>query len=334
MNGYKNILVTGGNGFVGYNMINYMLEKYDHINLYNLDKLDYCANNGNAEAEKYNNYIFIHGDICDYEIVSMILIKYDIDIIVHFASHSYVDASFENPLQFTINNIQGTHTLLEACRKYGKIKSFLHMSTDEVYGESSGENDIKTEDSRLNPTNPYAATKAASECIINSYIYSYKIPIIIIRCNNIYGIHQYPEKLISKFITLLLHDKKCTIHGTGKMLRSFIHANDVCKAIDVIINKGVHGEIYNIGSVDEISVIDVTKILVGKIKPNENINDWIVHVENRCCNDQRYLVNCEKLKRLGWSQQIKFDDGIEEVISWYSDQIKHNKRKIINEINI
>ena len=205
----KNLLITGGCGFIASNFLNYMIPKYTNLQFINIDALYYCADINNITKENQNakNYKFIKANICSEELVNHILQEYKIDTVIHFAAQSHVDNSFSNPLQYTKDNIVGTHTLLECCRKWGKITKFIHVSTDEVYGENENldENcsDIKNEKSILNPTNPYAATKASAEMIVNSYVYSYKMPIIITRGNNVYGPNQYPEKLIPKFIKLL-----------------------------------------------------------------------------------------------------------------------------------
>ena len=331
---YKNILVTGGCGFIGSNMILYILDKYPDAMIYNLDKLDYCASTKNVDIDTkhHNNYIMIRGNICDLELVKMILIQNQIDLIIHFAAQSHVDNSFNNSLQYTVDNVHGTHTLLEASRLYGKLGLFLHMSTDEVYGESIiGSDVMNTEKSLLKPTNPYAASKAAAECILHAYGISYNFPQIIVRGNNVYGPRQYPEKLIPKFITLLQDNKKCTIHGSGKTVRAFIHVLDLCRAIDLIICQGQIGEIYNIGSSDEFSVMEIAQMLIHELKFKESdktnqintenlLSDtckWIGYVKDRDFNDQRYYINCDKLKSLGYRQEITFAEGLKNTIMWY-----------------
>ena len=268
----KNILITGGCGFIASNFLNYMLENYSEYNFVNIDALYYCAdiNNITEENRKKKNYTFIKGKIQNKDLIDLILNFHNIDTIIHFAAQSHVDNSFCNSLQYTTDNILGTHNLLECVREYNKIKKFIHVSTDEVYGESlSKDTDIKNETSILNPTNPYAATKASAEMLVNSYVYSYNLPIIITRGNNVYGPRQYPEKLIPKFITSILKNKKCTVHGEGKTERSFLYVLDVVKAFETILFKGKIGEIYNIGTNLEYSVLDITRKLVKLIKNNE-----------------------------------------------------------------
>ena len=319
MQNCKNILITGGCGFIGSNFLNIMVKKYHHINFINFDCLYYCSSLNNIEVSHLHNYKFIEGTLNSISSIDHVLYDNNIDTIVHFAAQSHVDNSFSNSLQYTKDNILGTHNLLECCRIYNKIKCFVHVSTDEVYGESHiTDNSKKSESAILCPTNPYAATKAAAELIAMAYYHSYKMPIIVTRGNNVYGERQYPEKLIPKFICLLQHNKKCTIHGNGNNLRSFIHVNDVINAFDIILNNGKIGEIYNIGSNDEYLVMDIAKILINKFKPNQKIEHFIEFVKDRDFNDWRYDIDTTKLESLGWKQKINFEVGINQVIDWYS----------------
>ena len=272
-----NILVTGGCGFIGSNFINYYFDKYKDCNIICIDALYYCAslNNININIRNSNRFKFIKGNICDYDLIKYILEEHKITHIIHFAAQSHVDNSFEEPFKYVQDNIVGTHTILEAIKNVNKNIFLLHFSTDEVYGETN--NDIKTETSILCPTNPYSATKAAAEMLVFSYIYSFKLNIIITRGNNVYGPNQYPEKLIPKFINLLKNNKKCTIAGDGSSIRNFIHVYDVCTAVDIIMQKGIIGEIYNIGSdhSNEYSVMEVSIKLIKLIKQDENYNNYI-----------------------------------------------------------
>ena len=314
-----NLLVTGGAGFIGSNFINYIFEK-NKYKIINLDALYYCANTNNIDLniQKSENYTFIKGNLCSEDLINHILNYYKIEEVIHFAAQSHVQNSFDDSLQFTKDNILGTHILLECCRKYGKINKFVHVSTDEVYGESM--NDInemhKTEHSVLCPTNPYAATKAGAELIAQSYNHSYKMPIIITRGNNVYGKNQYPEKLIPKFIKLLKEDKKVTIQGKGDTVRAFLFASDTASAFECILKNGKIGEIYNIGCDDgmEYSVLDVAKILIKKIKKTEKYEDWIEFIEDRPFNDQRYYISNKKLKDLGWDIKVNLLDGLNIII--------------------
>jgi dTDP-glucose 4,6-dehydratase len=301
-----NILVTGGCGFIGSNFINYFKTKNPDCFIVNIDKIDYCSNKNDINHDK-----LIIGSITDANLITSILYDYKIDVIVNFAAQTHIDNSFIKPLEFTNDNVVGSHILIDCVRHYGKIKKFIHISTDEVYGDVDIEcNEVEL----LNPTTPYSATKAAAEHIIRSYYYTFKLPIIIVRCNNVYGKRQYKEKLIPKFINLLQENKKCTIHGEGSTRRNFIHVDDVCDAILIIINKGDLNNIYNIGSKNEYSVMDIAKIIIEKLKPNDNFNDWIEFIEDRKYNDFTYSINRDKLMALGWSEKVDFIYGINELI--------------------
>lgn len=310
----RSILVTGGCGFIGSNFVNYMVKKYPDYFICSLDAMYYSASIENISSEARNAPNFKHkiGNINEYHLIQSLIEDYQITDIVHFAAQSHVDNSFEDSLQYTEDNVKGTHTLLEVVRKYKRDIIFYHFSTDEVYGESKLNEDPKHEMSLLCPTNPYAATKAAAEMIVGSYYHSYQLKTIITRCNNVYGPNQYPEKLIPKFIQLLKSNQKCTIHGDGTSLRSFIHVKDVCTAMDTIIHKGVIGEIYNIGSEEdnELTVSMVAKILIEKLKPGDDVDKWIEYVKDRPYNDKRYFITNEKMKSLGWNQEVKFIDGL------------------------
>ena len=332
-----NILVTGGCGFIGSNFINYYFNKYINVKIVCLDAMYYCASleNINENIRSSPRFNFINGNLTNYDLVYSILDNYNITHVVHFAAQSHVDNSFNNSLQYTEDNVKGTHTLLEAIRNItNKIKPIynerdytfrntifnlntkkqillLHFSTDEVYGESLNDC-MKTEHSILCPTNPYAASKAAAEMYVMSYIHSFNLNAIITRGNNVYGPNQYPEKLIPKFIELLNNNMKCTIHGKGETIRNFIHVYDVCTAVDIILQKGIIGEIYNIGgnNASEFSVIEVASKLIEKIHISENINDYIEYIEDRPFNDKRYLISNNKLMALGWEQTIDFNNGL------------------------
>ena len=317
----KNLLITGGAGFIGSSFINYFLRKYPLINIINVDKLYYCANVNNVDKDIRESckYKFIQCDINNSELIDYILVENNIDTIIHFAAQSHVQNSFDDSLQFTKDNIFGTHSLLESCRKYGKIKKFIHVSTDEVYGESM--NDIneksKTEHSVLVPTNPYAATKAGAELLVQSYSHSYNMPIIITRGNNVYGPNQYPEKVIPKFIKLLKENKKITIQGDGSSIRAFLYSVDTAKAFECILDKGEIGEIYNIGCDNnmEYSIIDLAKLLIKKIKNTDNFSDWIEYIKDRPFNDRRYYISNEKLKLLGWNIETNIEVGLDNILN-------------------
>lgn len=320
----KNILVTGGLGFIGSNFVNYLHDKYQDIYIVIYDIGSYCSSRDNVKW--YDNINLVMGDIRDGEKVLNTLYQYQIDTIVHFAAQSHVDNSFNYSLEFTLTNIYGTHVLVECARQYGKINLFIHMSTDEVYGEIP-DCELSHEKSLLLPTNPYAASKAGAEFIVRSYLVSYKIPCIIVRCNNVYGINQYPEKLIPKFIMLLLEDKKLTIHGQGKSRRNFIHSSEVCDAIDLIIHQGTIGEVYNIGVDNEYSVMEIAEILcqiTGK-----KMNETIQFTTDRLFNDYRYSLSNKKIIELGWvPRNLDFKEELKNLYLWYQNNQHKYKTKL------
>ena len=313
------LLVTGGCGFIGSNFINYIFdeEKYEIVNI---DAMYYCASEKNVDKKirESDKYHMVKGNLCSDDIVNYVLNKYNITHVIHFAAQSHVQNSFDDSLQFTKDNILGTHILLECCRKYGKIERFIHVSTDEVYGESmnSVEEQHKTEHSILCPTNPYAATKAGAELIAQSYNHSYKMPIIITRGNNVYGPNQYPEKLVPLFIQQLQNDEQVTIQGEGTAVRAFLHAYDTARAFELILLKGKIGEIYNIGCDEdmEYDVMSVAKMMIKMIKKTDDHDKWIRYIEDRPFNDQRYYISNQKLKDLGWNVTISFEDGLKQLI--------------------
>ena len=315
------LLVTGGAGFIGSNFINKLFEttyKYDVINL---DALYYCANQKNVHEDIINShkYTFIHGNLQSYDLLKYIFETNSITHIIHFAAQSHVQTSFTDALQYTKDNILGTHNLLEVARLYcPTLERFIHVSTDEVYGESilDVNEKHKTEQSILCPTNPYAASKAAAELMAQSYNHSFNMPIIITRGNNVYGPNQYPEKVIPRFIQQLQNGEKVTIQGDGSCVRAFLHAYDTANAFTTILEKGKIGEIYNIGCDEgmEYSILDVAKMLIKKIQKTEDYDKWITYIEDRPFNDQRYYISNQKLKDLGWNVTMGFDEGIKMLL--------------------
>jgi len=292
--------------------LNIIKERHPDIEFVNIDKLDYCSNihNVNSGVAK-----FIQHNLCNVGILENIVKEYKFDYVFHFAAQSHVDNSFTSPLGFTLDNTYGTHTLIEVCRRHIPNVEFIHFSTDEVYGESKTDEPFTEDTGVLRPTNPYSASKAAAEMIVRSYIESFDMNIKIIRCNNVYGPNQYPEKLIPKFIRLLKEGKKCTIHGinSANVRRAFMHVHDVVDAVEVVWKSGKSGEVYNIASDDELSVMDVTKLIIKTLKNTEEYDEWIEYVEDRPFNDQRYYICAKKLKELGWSQKRTREDLIKYI---------------------
>ncbi|KAK9464661.1 hypothetical protein V1512DRAFT_212731 [Lipomyces arxii] len=318
----NNILVTGGAGFIASWVVRHLALQYPHYNVVCFDKLDYCAslNNINYVDANCNNFTFVKGDITNSEQVLAVLHDHNIDTIFHLAAQSHVDLSFGcGSFEFTSVNVYGTHVVLESAKEYGMITKFIHVSTDEVYGEVKPQETDLLESAILSPTNPYAATKAAADMLVNAYYKSFKLPVTIVRCNNVYGPHQFPEKIIPKFICLLRSNRKCVVHGDGTNSRRYLYAGDAVDALDTVLHKGEKGKIYNIGTTDEISNINLSKLLLFKMGINEvDFDKYIEHTVDRPFNDRRYAIDASRLKVLGWKQKTNLSDGLDTTISWYT----------------
>lgn len=341
----KNYLVTGGAGFIGSNFIKYMIKKYDQIKIICLDKLTYAGNLENIEDElKIHNVRleFIKGDICNKELVEYIFDNWEIDYVVNFAAESHVDRSIEEPELFLETNILGTQNLLNIAknkwavgeRSYKEEVRFLQVSTDEVYG--SLEEGYFTEETPLSPNSPYSASKTSADMLVRSYYETYNFPVLNTRCSNNYGPYQFPEKLIPLIITNILNGKELPIYGEGTNVRDWIYVEDHCRAIDMVINHGRVGQVYNVGGHNEKQNIDIVKLLIDNIKKivskNEeykrvlntdisNINyDLISYVKDRLGHDKRYAIDSTKIKEeIGWVPTIMFEKGIVKTIKWYLD---------------
>jgi len=337
----KTYLITGGAGFIGANFVKYMISKYGkNVKLIVLDKLTYAGNLKTLENE-LDKIEFIKGDICDKKLVSEIFLKNDIDYVINFAAESHVDRSIENPQLFLQTNILGTQNLLDISKKFwekedGLYKEgvkFLQISTDEVYG-SLGETGYFIETTPIAPRSPYSASKASADMIVQAYLETYKFPANITRCSNNYGSYQFPEKLIPLIIKNILEGKSLPVYGDGKNIRDWIYVEDHCRAIDLVLEKGKLGEIYNIGGCDEKQNIEIVKIVIDTIKDLirknseyqsvlktdlSNINyDLIKYVKDRKGHDKRYAIDSTKIKNeLRWFPETKFEDGIIKTIKWY-----------------
>ncbi|KAJ8656181.1 dTDP-glucose 4,6-dehydratase [Lichtheimia ornata] len=310
----KSILVTGGAGFIGSFLVRKLVVLYPEYHIYVVDKLDYCGSLHNLKSvAEFPNYTFIKGDITSPDFMAFVLKEKQIDIIFHLAAQTHVDNSFGDSFEFTRNNVMGTHVMLEAAKVHG-VKRFIHVSTDEVYGEVVSRPDCR-EDTILAPTNPYSATKAAAECLVKAYYRSFGLPVMITRSNNVYGPYQYPEKITSKFICSLLRHGKCYIHGDGHNSRKYLYAGDVADALDVIFHRGEVGETYNIGSKFEISNLEFAQRLIKIFGYNQD--DHIEFVQDRAFNDKRYGVDFTKLEALGWKPKMGFEEGLRKTIEWY-----------------
>jgi UDP-glucose 4,6-dehydratase len=268
------------------------------------------------ELDAYPNYKFIKGNICSIDLVNYVFQTENIDTVMHFAAQTHVDNSFGNSFQFTQNNIYGTHVLAESAKIAG-VKRFIHVSTDEVYGEQHMDQAAMLEEQVLEPTNPYAATKAGAEFIVKSYHRSFGMPLIITRGNNVYGPHQYPEKLIPKFINQLIRGNPVTMHGTGQNTRNFLYVEDVARAFETILLKGVVGAIYNIGGTNERKNIEVAHELIRLMGKEDQKDELLTFVPDRVFNDLRYYIDSTKLQELGWVEQMSWEEGIAATVEWY-----------------
>ena len=310
MNFFMKILVTGGSGFIGSNFILNLLKNNKEINIVNLDAGFYGSNPLNlSELEYSENYKFVHGNICDPSLVDKLV--FDCDAVINFAAESFVDRSIANAKPFLESNIDGVYTLLECIKKHKK--KFLQVSTDEVFG--SLEKYSATENFPFNPSSPYAATKASAEMLVNSYHITHDCNTIITRCTNNYGPKQFPEKLIPKVILLAEKNKKIPIYGSGKNLRDWLHVNDHCEAIHLVLKNGKSGQSYNISSNNEIDNITIVKKILSIMGKSE---DLIEFVDDRPGHDFRYSMNSDKLRNeLNWKSKVNFDDGLKNTIDWY-----------------
>lgn len=308
---YKKILITGAAGFIGSHLAEKLFSKYKRSKFILYDKITYAANKIYIkDVIKKKNVKFIKSDLLNFNQLGKNL--NNVDLAINVAAESHVDNSFGNSLIFSRTNTLGTHYFLEACRKQ-KVKKIIHVSTDEVYGENL-KKPFK-EDQILNPTNPYSASKAGADMMVNAYKKSYKLDITTVRANNIYGIRQYPEKLISKSIYNFLHNKKMTIHGKGNNYRFYLSVEDFCDGMLQIINKGKFQEIYNIASDKKYKVINVIKLISNYL--NKDFKKNVKYVTDRPFNDKIYQINCDKLKKLSWKVKRNLEDDISHIIDWY-----------------
>ena len=318
-----NILVTGGAGFIGSNFLYYMLDKYPNYKFINYDKLTYSGNLDNLKALENNpNYLFVQGDITDYDLLQSTVDKYEINYIINFAAETHVDRSIYGfAKDFILTNILGTQVILEIVKNNrDKIKRYIHISTDEVYGslELEGEDRFSEED-KFAPNSPYSASKASSDLFCRAYLHTYNLPIIVTHCSNNYGPYQFPEKMIPFFILKLLNDEKVPVYGDGLNIRDWIHTIDHASAVDLLLHKGQDGETYNIGSDNEIPNIEITKMLLNLLGKDES---YIEYVQDRPGHDRKYAIDSSKLTNLGWKpiyDKDNFRSGLEKTVQWYLD---------------
>lgn len=320
-------LITGGAGFIGTNFIYYLLEKYkNEIKIINVDKLTYAGNLANLSAlTEKENYIFIKADIIQQEKIEEIFQAYKPDYVVNFAAESHVDRSILNPHIFVQTNVLGTQVLLDVALKYG-VKRFHQISTDEVYG-SLGKEGYFTEKTSLSPRSPYSASKASADLLCLAYHHTYNLPITISRCSNNYGPYQFPEKLIPLMINNILQGKSLPIYGDGENIRDWLYVDDHCQAVDIILQQGQSGEVYNIGGNNEWTNIALVKVLLQKVynalpkddQRKKHINEKLItYVEDRKGHDRRYAIDASKMQeQFAWQPKINFQEGIEKTINWY-----------------
>ena len=309
------LLVTGGAGFIGSNFIRYMLAKYPDYEIINFDKLTYAGNLANlTEIANNPRYSFVKGDICDTEAVEKVVGWLGgLGVIVNFAAETHVDRSIVSAASFVQTDVYGAYVLLEAVKKFN-LSRYLHISTDEVYG--SIEKGSFTEESTLAPNSPYAASKAGGDLLVRSYFKTYGLPAVITRSSNNYGPYQYPEKVIPLFITNALEGKKVPLYGDGKNVRDWLYVMDNCAAIDLVLQKGNAGEIYNIGGESERQNIEITKRILKELDLPESL---IEPVKDRPGHDRRYSIDCSKVKKLGWKPEANFEAALKETIRWYKE---------------
>jgi dTDP-glucose 4,6-dehydratase len=335
----KNILVTGGCGFIGSILVVELLRQYKDVHVITLDKITYCSKANPLEMcssveekeELSKRHTFIRGDITDFDCVCNTIRVHKVDTIMHLAAETHVDRSFQQSIEFTKTNVLGTHTLLQAAlENRDLVKRFVHVSTDEVYGENLDEEPFHEEKSVLNPTNPYAASKVGAEALVKSYITSFGLPCIITRGNNVYGPGQHAEKVIPNFISRLLAEKRLKVHGNGQAQRNFLYVTDTVNALITIMKYGTLGSIYNIAGIDEMTILDLAKRIIHKMIPEEtdDCQKYIQFVADRQFNDQRYHINSNKLRGLGWQPLVSFDEGLARTIEFYQNHWQEEEANI------
>ena len=351
----RSIIITGGAGFIGSHVVRLMVNKYPEYRIINVDKLTYAGNLANlADIENKSNYTFVKADICDFDMMQLLMKKYNVDSIIHLASESHVDRSIKDPFTFAKTNVMGTLTLLQAAKNHWeslpekfKGKLFYHISTDEVYGaleltEPEGIDSPFTtaasskhhhaygtefflETTKYNPHSPYSAAKASSDHFVRAYHDTYGLPIIVTNCSNNYGPYQFPEKLIPLFINNIRHRRPLPVYGRGENVRDWLYVEDHARAIDLIFHNGKVAETYNIGGFNEWKNIDIIKVIIKTVdrllgNPEGYSDSLITYVADRAGHDLRYAIDSRKLQReLGWEPSLQFEEGIERTVRWYLD---------------
>ncbi|MDD4429712.1 MAG: dTDP-glucose 4,6-dehydratase [Paludibacter sp.] len=324
----RNILITGGAGFIGSHVVRLFVSKYPDYRIINLDKLTYAGNLNNLrDVEGQPNYTFVKEDICNLERMLELFDAYHIDGVIHLAAESHVDRSITDPFTFAQTNVMGTLSLLQAAKeKWGgnsEGKLFYHVSTDEVYGALGFDDTLFTEETRYDPHSPYSASKAASDHFVRSYHDTYGLPIVISNCSNNYGPYQFPEKLIPLFIHNIRNNKPLPVYGKGENVRDWLYVVDHARAIDMIFHKGKLGDTYNIGGFNEWKNIDLIKVIIKTVdkqlgNPEGTSDHLITYVTDRAGHDLRYAIDATKVqKELGWEPSLQFEEGISKTVEWY-----------------
>lgn len=326
----RNILITGGAGFIGSHVVRLFVTKYPEYHIINLDKLTYAGNLANLkDVEKAANYTFVKADICDYERMTELFKEYRIDGVIHLAAESHVDRSIKDPFTFAQTNVMGTLSLLQAAKVSWngdfEGKRFYHISTDEVYGALEFDGTFFTETTKYDPHSPYSASKASSDHFVRAFHDTFCMPTIVTNCSNNYGPYQFPEKLIPLFINNIRHNKPLPVYGKGENVRDWLYVVDHARAIDIIFHKGRIAETYNIGGFNEWKNIDLIHVLIKTVdrllgRPEGTSEKLITYVTDRAGHDLRYAIDSTKLKHeLGWEPSLQFEEGIEKTVKWYLD---------------